>query len=457
MESDRDLHAVDLIRRKRDGHALSPAEIRFLVRGAAQDTLPDSQLAAWLMAVFLRGMSADELAALTMEMRDSGEVIPRGSFSAPNAHKCAVDKHSTGGVGDKTSFIIAPIAAAAGVAVPMIAGRALGHTGGTLDKLESIPGYNTQLSIPDFRRVVQTVGCSLVGQTASLDPADSKLYALRDITATVETIPLLCASIMSKKLAEGLDALVLDVKTGSGAFLKQEDDSNRLAALMVKTGESAGVRTVALVTSMDQPLGRYAGNACEIFESIEVMRDRGLRDELRSLSLELAGWMIYLGQRAPSPEQGRALAQEILVSGEALATFRRMIAAHGGDADIYAGGRFEHPGPSRAVRAERSGFVSAMDTYRIGLAVQRLGAGRERAEDPVAAHAGIHLLHKLGSYVEAGEEIAILMAEEASRLDAAHQLFSEAVLITAQSMPVPRLIRRIITIDNADSFLKGRS
>ncbi len=447
------LHAVDIIRKKREGHALTPAELRFIVHGAAHGTIPESQLAAWLMATFLRGLDTAELAALTMAMRDSGETIQPGSF----APTCAVDKHSSGGVGDKTSFIVAPIAAAAGLAVPMISGRALGHTGGTLDKLESIPGYQAHLSIAEFRRIVDAVGCSIIGQTPSLVPADRHLYALRDITATVESAPLLCSSIMSKKLAEGLDALVLDVKTGSGAFLKREDDANLLAALMVQTGHAAGVRTVALVTSMDQPLGRYAGNACEIFEAIEVMRDRGLRDDLRSLSLELAGWMIFLGGKAPSPEHGRELAQEILVSGEALAIFRRMIAAHGGDPDIYADGDFEHPGPWCAVAADRSGFISAMDTYRIGLAVQRLGAGRARAEDTVHAHAGIHMLCKLGSYVDAGDEIAILMSEQESRLEPAQQLFAEAILISSHPVPAPPLIRRIVTIENAEQFAQRRS
>jgi pyrimidine-nucleoside phosphorylase len=447
------MHAVDLIRKKRDGHALLPEELAFVARGAAQGTIPDLQLSAWLMAAFLRGLDAEELRALTLAMRDSGDVLPRGAF----AGRKAVDKHSTGGVGDKTSFLVAPIAAAAGLAVPMISGRALGHTGGTLDKLESIPGYRTQLSLRELLAVVNQVGCAIVGQTEKLVPADRKLYALRDVTATVESPHLICASIMSKKLAAGLDALVLDVKTGSGAFLKDEHEATFLAALMVQTGEAAGVRTVALVTSMDQPLGRYAGNACEIYEAMEAMRDRTLQDDLRLLSLELAGWMIHLGGRAQSPEQGMALAREILVSGEALAVFRRMIAAQGGDGHIYSEGPFLHPGPSRTVRAEQSGWLSAMDTFRIGMAVQRLGAGRERPEDRVAKYAGIHFLHKLGDWVDKGDDLAVLMTENASLLDGAEALFQRAVLVTEHAIAHPALVRAVVTRDNAAQFLAGRS
>jgi pyrimidine-nucleoside phosphorylase len=446
------MHAIDLIRKKRDGQALLPAELAFLARGAASGAIPDIQLAAWLMAAFLRGLDGEELRALTQAMRDSGETLPRGGF----AGRRAVDKHSTGGVGDKTSFLVAPIAAAAGLAVPMISGRALGHTGGTLDKLESIPGYRTRLPLRDFREVVNRVGCAIVGQTETLVPADRKLYALRDVTGTVESPHLICASIMSKKLAAGLDGLVLDVKTGSGAFLKDEGEASYLAGLMVQTGEAAGVRTVALVTSMDQPLGRYAGNACEIYEAIEAMRDRSLQDDLKSLSVELAGWMIHVGGRAPSPEHGRALAREILVSGEALAVFRRMVAAQGGDGNIYSEGGFQHPGPSCTVRAEQSGWLSAMDTFRIGMAVQWLGAGRERPEDAVAANAGIHFLHKLGDWVERGDELAVLMAEDAGRLDGAEALFQQSILLTQHAIPRPPLVLNVITRENAGQYTAGR-
>src|SRR5580658_2667446 len=286
------LHMIDIIRKKRDGGALSEPEIQFVVTGAASGSVPLEQLAAWLMAAWLNGLSLDETRALALAMRDSGE-----KFSPVRLGKTAVDKHSTGGVGDKTSFLIAPLAAACGVAVPMISGRALGHTGGTLDKLESIPGYRTALSLSEFETVLMKCGASIVSQTPALVPADRVLYALRDRTGTVENPGLICASILSKKLAAGLDALVLDVKTGSGAFLRSYEECEFLAALMVATAEAAGTRTVALLTDMDQPLGQAAGNWIELAECLELLR--GNRppaiEDLRELSLILAGWMIHLG------------------------------------------------------------------------------------------------------------------------------------------------------------------
>ncbi len=307
------LHVIDLIRKKRDGGHLDPREISFLISGAASSTIPGAanaipsdQLAAWLMAAWIRGLSLDETRALTLAMRDSGE-----KFNPSRLGKVAVDKHSTGGVGDKTSFLVAPIAAACGLAVPMISGRALGHTGGTLDKLESIPGYRTALTLEEFETVLAHCGASIVSQTPALVPADRVLYALRDRTATVESPGLICASILSKKLAAGLDALVLDVKTGSGAFLSKQQDAEYLAALMVATAEAAGTRTVALLTDMGQPLGRAAGNWLELVESVELLRNQRPpeSEDLRELSLILAGWMIHLGGAAATPEAGRLLAE----------------------------------------------------------------------------------------------------------------------------------------------------
>src|SRR5271170_1357917 len=305
------MHIVDIIRKKRDGGELSKAEIQFVVAGAALQTRPEipqcitePQLAAWLMAAFIRGLNSGELHALTTAMRFSGE-----TFDPSPLGKFAVDKHSTGGVGDSTSFLVAPIAAAAGLAVPMISGRALGHTGGTLDKLESIPGYRTQLSLREARRVLDACGVTMIGQTSDLVPADRVLYDLRDRTGSVESPWLICASIMSKKLAEGLNGLVLDVKTGSGAFLKDIASSRLLAALMVDIGERSGTRTAALLTSMDQPLGRFAGNWVEIWEALDVLRNQRhpLTEDLRELSLILGWWMIYLGDKAESAEQGRRI------------------------------------------------------------------------------------------------------------------------------------------------------
>jgi pyrimidine-nucleoside phosphorylase len=325
------IHMIDLIRKKRDNCALSEPEIRFLVHGAATESIPLEQLAAWLMAAWLNGLELDEIRALTVAMRDSGV-----KFDPSRLGKVAVDKHSTGGVGDKTSFLVAPMAAACGVAVPMISGRALGHTGGTLDKLEAIPGYRTALSLEEFEAVVKAWR-SIVSQTPALVPADRVLYALRDRTGTVESPGLICASILSKKLAAGLDALVLDVKTGSGAFLRKREDAEYLAALMVATAEAAGTRTVALMTDMGQPLGAAAGNWIELVESVELLRGKRPQEseDLRELSLILAGWMIHLGGQAETPEAGYSRAEESIADGSALGALMEMIAAQGGDVAVF--------------------------------------------------------------------------------------------------------------------------
>ena len=311
--------AIDVIRKKRDGVELSPGEIEGLVNAYTKGEVPDYQVSAWLMAVVLRGMTRPETAALTDAMLHSGEVLDLSSIAAKK-----VDKHSTGGVGDKTSLVLAPLAAAAGVSVPMISGRGLGHTGGTLDKLEAIPGFNVNLPVKEFRRVLEKCGCAMIGQTAEIAPADRKLYALRDVTGTVESPFLICASIMSKKLAEGIDALVLDVKTGSGAFMKNEKDAVFLAELMVETGERMGKQVVALITDMDQPLGNMIGNALEVVEVVEVLRGSGPED-LRELCLELAAWMLYLGGAAKSVGEGKSRSAELISSGKALERFREMM------------------------------------------------------------------------------------------------------------------------------------
>ncbi|MGC1158946.1 MAG: thymidine phosphorylase [Acidobacteriaceae bacterium] len=447
------LHAVDLIRKKRDGEELHGDELRFLVEGAARETIPEEQLSAWLMAVFLRGLSLGELDTLTTAMRYSGEVLDHTGLG-----RKTVDKHSTGGVGDKTSFLVAPIAAAAGLADPMISGRALGHTGGTLDKLESIPGYRTQLSPEEMRKVLERCGASIVGQTKNLVPADRKLYSLRDRTATVENPYLICASIMSKKLAAGLDALVIDVKTGSGAFLRREEDAQYLAALMVETGERAGMRTVAVLTDMSQPLGRMAGNWVEIQESMEVLRGErnALSEDLREISLVLAGWMIYLGGKARSAEAGQRIAEEKLKDGSALGIFRAMVEAQGGDVQaLDAGAAFHTPKFRRELRATRSGYFAEADCTKIGWAVQRLGAGRERAGEPVEAHAGIEMHVKLGARVDAGQPLVTLFAEDEARFAEPEQLLTEAMTIGDAPVVAPPLVREIISVDNKSKFLKA--
>jgi pyrimidine-nucleoside phosphorylase len=448
------VHPVDLIRKKRDGGELSEGEIRFIVAGAAQQSIPEEQLAAWLMAAFLRGLTLKEEAALTAAMRYSGEVFDHAGLG-----RATVDKHSTGGVGDKTSFLVAPIAAAAGVAVPMISGRALGHTGGTLDKLESIPGYRTQLSLTEARRVIETCGATIIGQTKNLVPADRVLYDLRDRTGTVESPWLICASIMSKKLAAGLNGLVLDVKTGSGAFLKDPAASQFLAALMVETGESSGTRTAALLTSMDQPLGRFAGNWVEIWESVELLRNRRdpLSEDLRELSLVLAGWMIFLGQKAASPEDGRTIAEAVLADGSALDVFLRMVEAQGGNARLLDDpARFHTPKLRREFVADRSGYLNHVECEKVGWAVQRLGAGREQAGEPVAAHAGVQLHVKLGGRIEAGKPLCTMFTDDEARFAEPEQLLSAALTIGDEPEPAPPLIGDIITRENSAHLLRNQ-
>ena len=444
-------HVIDLIRKKRDGESLNAREISFLVRGAASGSIPLEQLSAWLMAAFLRGLSLDETRALTLAMRDSGE-----KFDSSHLGKTTVDKHSTGGVGDKTSFLIAPLAAACGVAVPMISGRALGHTGGTLDKLESIPGFRTALTLSEFETVLNACGASIISQTPTVVPADRILYALRDHTGTVESPGLICASILSKKLAAGLDALVLDVKTGSGAFLPKREDSEYLAALLVATAEAAGTRTVALLTDMGQPLGRTAGNWIELIESVEVLS--GQRhpesEDLRELSLILAGWMIHLGGKSATPEAGYALAEEKIANGTALRGFLSMIEAQGGDISIFKNpSAFHKPGATQILTAWESGFIAEMNTTTIGWAVQRLGAGREKAGEPVDPHAGILFHARRGSWVEAGQPIATLFATSPALLPEPLALLKQAIVLASAPPQAVPLVGRIFTRSTAEIFL----
>jgi pyrimidine-nucleoside phosphorylase len=443
------IHMIDLIRRKRDGGELTPEEIQFLVAGAASQSISQAQLAAWLMAAWIRGLSRNELHALTTAMRFSGEV-----FDPTPLGKTAVDKHSTGGVGDKTSFLVAPIAAAAGLAVPMISGRALGHTGGTLDKLESIPGYRTLLSSEEFSAVLEKAGASIIGQTQNLVPADRVLYALRDHTGTVESPYLICASIMSKKLAAGLNALVLDVKTGSGAFLRNYADAEFLARLMVRTGEDAGIRIAALLTRMDEPLGRFSGNWLEVWESVELLQNKRhpISADLLELSLVLAGWMIYLGGKAGNAEAGRQRAEELIVSGAAYQVFEQMVAAHGGDTNLFRNpAAFHKPAGLRVLTASRGGYLAAVDCTQVGWAVQRLGAGREQVGGPVSAHAGLEMHVKLGARIQAGEPLCTLFTEEPHRLDQPEQMLRAALTIADEPPQIARMIRQVITSNDIRS------
>ncbi len=432
---------VELIRKKRDGKELSPEEIDFIVSGYTRGELPDYQMSAFLMAALLRQLSRAETAALTNAMLNSGQVLDFSAIPGPK-----VDKHSTGGVGDKTSLILAPIVAVGGVNVPMISGRGLGHTGGTLDKLEAIPGFNVNLDLAEFRRILAKLGCAMIGQTADLAPADKKIYALRDVTGTVESPSLICASIMSKKLAEGVDALVLDVKTGSGAFMKEPKDSEFLARLMVETGERMGKKMVALITDMDQPLGRSIGNALEVAECVEVLGGHFVGSEdLVELSLELCAWMFLLGGRTASLDEGRALAQAILHSGKALQKFRELVAEQGGDLrsvdnlDLLP--RAEH---RKTIPAPTCGFVTAIQCERLGLAGVMLGGGRLTKEDAIDPAVGIVLHKKVGDTVSAGEPLCTIHYNSVERLAEAEPVISASYCIGEQR-PQPRaLIQKVI-------------
>ena len=434
------MRVADLIRRKRDAAELLPEEIRFLVDGYTRGDIPDYQMSAWLMAAYLRGLNGAETAALTEAMLYSGQVL---DFSDVPGRK--VDKHSTGGVGDKTSLIIAPIVAAAGVRVPMISGRGLGHTGGTLDKLESIPGFRVNLSLAEFRRALETVGCALIGQTAEIAPADKKMYALRDVTGTVENRSLICASIMSKKLAEGIDALVLDVKVGSGAFLKTEADATLLAELMVETGRRMGKQVVALLTDMDQPLGRTAGNAMEVQESIEVLSGAGPAD-LRELCLVLAAWMLLLGERVKSVEEGKGVAAEMIASGRAREKFREIVRQQGGDARVVEDPKLL-PRAAHAVDvvAAADGFIGATQCEQLGVAVVVLGGGREKKEDSVDPAVGLEFHKRIGDRVVRGEPLCTLHYNSDVRLEEARRLVETAYIISPQPPAAGRaLVGRVI-------------
>jgi pyrimidine-nucleoside phosphorylase len=411
-----------VIARKRDGHRLSRAEIDRFVRGATDGSWADYQLSALLMAIFLRGMDATETADLTDAMMRSGVVADLSHVPG-----IKVDKHSTGGVGDKISLPLAPLVAACGVPVPMISGRGLGHSGGTLDKLESIPGFRTGLSLPEYQAQVARIGCALIGQTRDLAPADRTLYALRDVTATVECIPLICASILSKKLAEGIDALVLDVKFGAGAFMKTREDARRLASALIAVGRAGGKRVTALLTAMEEPLGRAVGNAVEVAESIACLRGQG-PDDVMEVTFALGEQMLLLGGVESDTASARRRLEAALASGAALAKFREIIAAQGGDPGVIDDpGRLPQARHVRPVPAPAGGIVHRVDAMGIALAALHLGAGRARASDPVDPAVGVTALVKVGERVEAGSPLCLLHANDASRLDDAATRVTEAV------------------------------
>jgi len=433
------MRITDLIRKKRDGEELSREELACLVEGYTREEIPDYQMVAFLMAVYFQNLSDGELFDLTDLYVRSGASVDLSDLPG-----FKVDKHSTGGVGDKTSLVLSPLVAAAGCLVPMISGRGLGHTGGTLDKLESIPGFNTNLSIEQFKAALRTAGCAMIGQTAELVPADRKIYALRDATATVESIPLIVASIMSKKLAEGADGLVLDVKTGSGAFMKKQTDARRLAHSMVTIGRRMGKRMMALITDMDQPLGNAVGNALEVMEAIETLKGKGPAD-LTELTVELAARMLILAEQGRTVESAREQVQTLLQDGTALAKFRQMVETQGGDpAVIEAYDRLPTASADYAITTPRAGYVSRIDAEGVGTAAMLLGAGRERLDSTIDHGVGIVVERKVGEQVQAGDTLCTLYYNDEARLEEAVQTVEDAFHISSAAPELRPLIYEMI-------------
>ncbi len=430
--------ALDLIREKRDGRAHSDEAIRFLVHGAAAGTIPDYQLAAWLMAVRLRGMTDAETKTLTLAMAASGRQLDLSSIPGRK-----VDKHSTGGVGDKATLVVAPLVASLGIQVAKLSGRALGHSGGTLDKLESIPGFRVDLEVDEFIQQVRRVGIAIAGQTADMVPADKVLYALRDTTGTVDSIPLIASSVMSKKLAGGADAIVLDVKAGRGAFVATVEEAEALAAALVAIGTAANRETVAYVTDMEQPLGRAVGNALEVKEAIDTLAGKGPED-LERLSLRLGAEMLRLAGKGDDFAANEEQLKLAITSGRALAKLSELIRAQSGDrAVLLDPGRLPQAAVQSPVTADRAGRVAAIDALEVGLAVKSLGAGRDRKTDPIDLSVGLVLQKKVGDPVQAGEPLAIVHSRSKDQFAAVAARLRAAFTIAAGAAPRPLLLRRI--------------
>ena len=438
------MRMYDILAKKRDGGILTDEQIQFFIDGYVSGAIPDYQASALLMAIFLKGMTPHETAALTRSMAQSGDLVDLSSIDG-----IKVDKHSTGGVGDKTTLIVAPVVASLGVRVAKMSGRGLGHTGGTVDKLESIPGFRTTLDREAFFDVVRRVGVSVIGQSGNLAPADKKLYALRDVTATVNSIPLIASSIMSKKIAAGSDRILLDVKTGSGAFMKTLEDSIALAKEMVSIGEHVGRRTVALITDMDRPLGCAIGNALEVREACETLQGRGPAD-LTEVCIELAANMLWLAEKGELA-QCRSLARQQIANGEAFAKLKEMVQAQGGDTSVLDDPeKFAPPNVCYEVLAQREGFLYAMDTEKCGIASVELGAGREKKEDPIDYSAGIVLRKKVGDFVRKGEVLASFYSSEESKCRTAEQTFTQALRIQDARPEQTALIHARVTAQGVE-------
>jgi thymidine phosphorylase len=442
--------AQEIIRRKRDGERLDEHEVAFFVRGIGEGSISKAQVAAFAMAAYLRGMSEKETIALTRHMAHSGAILDWRDLCLPGP---VLDKHSTGGVGDKVSLILAPIVATCGGFVPMISGRGLGHTGGTLDKLAAIPGYRTDPDPSLFRRVVREVGCAIIGQTADLAPADRRLYAIRDVTATVESIPLITASILSKKLAAGLEALVMDVKCGSGAFASSLDAAQELARSIVSIGAGAGLHMAALITDMDQPLGSSAGHALEVAEALAFLGGERRDPRLAEITLALAGEMLALGRLAGDPMEGRTRATAVLADGRARETFARMVAALGGPRDLAERPRAYLPRAAvvRPCPAPRAGFIARMDTRAIGLAIIRLGGGRRLAADAIDHAVGLSEIRGLGHKLDRGEPLALVHAGDESVASEAIAALQKAIEIEDKEPPAGPAIRQRIVAAGSEA------
>ena len=432
------MRMYDIIHKKRNGGELSDEEIDFLVRGCTDESIPDYQLSAFCMAVYFRGMTDRETAALTLAMAKSGDCIDLSGIDG-----YTVDKHSTGGVGDKTSLIVAPIVAACGGKIAKMSGRGLGHTGGTVDKLEAIPGFRTELTPDEFISQVNNIGLCIVGQSGELAPADKKLYALRDVTATVESIPLIASSIMSKKLAAGSQGIVLDVKTGSGAFMKTAGESETLAKEMVAIGKAAGRKIAAVITNMDIPLGNYIGNSLEVIEAVKTLMGEGESD-LTEVSLTLATQMLCF-VTDKSEEECRAMAEKAIEDGSALNKLREMITAQGGNADVVDDfSLFKQPKYQIEIRSEKEGFISHIDAEKIGIASVILGAGREKKGDPIDPSAGIILKKKTGDFVEKGQTLAVFHTDDSTKVKDAEKEFFDALTFSDTKPDNQKLIYKII-------------
>ena len=433
------MNPVELIRKKRNGGILTRDEIDFLIQGYTKNKIPDYQFSALLMTIFLKGMTTEETASLTEAMLYSGKVINLSSIKGTK-----VDKHSTGGVGDKTSLILAPIVASAGVNVPMISGRGLGHTGGTLDKLESIPGFRTDLSLTEYKKVLRKCGAVLIGQTKDIAPADKLIYSLRDVTATVESIPLITASIMSKKLAEGIDGLVLDVKTGSGAFMRKTSDAIELANSLINTAKAFNKKVIGFITDMNQPLGNYIGNWLEVYESVKVLQGE-IKGDLLDLSISLSGAMIYLGGKASSIEEGIEISQSLIDNGKAFEKFCEMVKAQNGKVSyIENPDKYPKSKVVKRIKSKKSGYIKEIDTFGLGMAALELGAGRMKKEDKIEPKAGIIFYPKIGNQINKGDLIAEIRSESAKKIDSVVPKLHNIIEYSDKEVSKPELIKKII-------------